>query len=64
MNYFRFNLRSDFLSALRFKRAALVDGESKIQRSNGINIRTAIKPPKPLKNNELSIPPSIAQSYL
>jgi hypothetical protein len=60
-NYFRFNLRKDFLSSLRFNRAALVDGESNIQRKMAAKITITIKPDSPCKNRPLFIPPSIGQ---
>lgn len=61
VNYLRFNLRRDFLSALRFKRAALVDGESKIHRKMAAKIIIKIKPESPCRKRPLFIPPSIIE---
>ena len=61
VNYLRFNLRRDFLSALRFSRAALVDGESKIHRRIAAKIIITINPESPCRKRPLFIPPSIGQ---
>jgi hypothetical protein len=63
-NYFRFSRRKDFLSSLRFIRAALVDGESNIQRKIAAKIIITTNPASPCKNKPLFIPPSIGQLYL
>ena len=63
VNYLRFNLRSDFLSALRLRRAALVDGESKIHRRMAAKIIITIKPESPCRKRPLFIPPSMHKYY-
>ena len=61
VNYLRFNLRRDFLSALRFKRAVLVDGESNIHRKMAAKIIITINPDRPCRKRPLFIPPSIVE---
>lgn len=64
VNYFRFNLRRDFLSARRLIRAALVEGESNIHLRIRAKIMMTIKPDNPCRNNPLLIPPSMMEIYL
>ena len=59
--YLRLSLRSDLFISLRFARSAFTDGESKVQRSNGMKAIKARKPPRLCRNKPLLIPPSMAQ---